>query len=275
MIIDTHVHFWRYTQKDFGWIGDDMAAIRRDFPPAELHRHLTRHGVAGAIAVQARQSVEETDWLCELAHEHRFIRGVVGWLPLASAEIERSLEERDPKLVGLRHVLQAESPAFFENAAFNDGLAVLSRFGLSYDLLVTEPQLSAAIELVDRHPTLTFIVDHFAKPLLSGGPSEAWRRGMADLARRPSVYCKISGGITEANLLWKPAEMTPYLDFALEAFSPRRLMFGSNWPVAEAAGGYTPWIGMVSDWVNRLSDAEADEVFSGSAVRAYRLREAK
>ena len=275
MIIDTHVHFWRYTPEDFGWIGDDMAGIRRDFQPAALQRQLTQHGVDGAIAVQARQSVEETDWLCELAHEHRFIRGVVGWLPLASAEIERSLEERDPKLVGLRHVLQAESPAFFENSAFNNGLAVLSRLHLSYDLLVTEPQLPAAIELVDRHPALTFIVDHLAKPTLHAGPSEAWRRSVADLARRSNVFCKVSGGITEANLLWKPAEMTPYLDVALEAFSPRRLMFGSNWPVAEAAGGYAPWIGMVSDWVKQLSDAEAGDVFGRSAMRAYRLQEAK
>ncbi len=271
MIIDTHVHFWQYTPEEFGWIGDDMAAIRRDFLPADLP--LKQHGVDGVIAVQARQSVAETVWLTELAMRHPAIRGIVGWLPLASPAIEPLLEERHPKLIGLRHVLQAESPAFFADAAFNDGLAVLSRLGLSYDLLVTEPQLPAAIELVDRHPNLTFIVDHLAKPELKGGPSVAWRGGIAELARRPNVLCKISGGITEAKLDWRAADMTPYFDSALEAFSPRRLMFGSNWPVAEAAGGYGRWLAAVRDWAAKLTASGRADLFGETAKRAYRLEE--
>jgi L-fuconolactonase len=267
MVIDTHVHFWQYTPAEFGWIDDDMAAIRRDFLPSNYS------GADGLIAVQARQSVGETVWLAELAMQHSSIRGVVGWLPLASPSIEPLLEERHPKLLGLRHVLQAESPAFFADAAFNNGLAVLSRLGLSYDLLITEPQLPAAIELVDRHPKLTFIVDHLAKPELKAGPTLAWRQGIADLARRPNVCCKISGGITEAKLNWQAGEMTPYFDVVLEAFSPRRLMFGSNWPVAEAAGGHGKWASAVRDWAAKLTPGENAELFSGAAARAYRLQE--
>jgi L-fuconolactonase len=268
MTIDTHVHFWQYSPEEFGWIGDDMASIRRDFLPADYR------GADGLIAVQARQSVTETVWLAELAMQHPIIRGIVGWLPLASPQIEPLLEERHPKLVGLRHVLQAESPAFFADAAFNDGLAVLARSGLAYDLLVTEPQLPATIELVDRHPTLTFIVDHLAKPELKAGPSTAWRQGITKLARRSNVYCKVSGGITEANLRWQPAEMTPYFEVVLEAFGAWRLMFGSNWPVAEAAGGYSKWTNAVWDWAAKLTPSENEDLFSNSAARAYRLQEA-
>lgn len=283
IVIDTHVHFWRYTDEEFGWIGDDMAAIRKDFLPADYPGF-------ELVAVQARQSIEETDWLLSLQSQnppggrgprlsstdvHGYstgdarVCGVVGWLPLQSPEFESLLESR--KLVGLRHVLQAEPEAFFAGEAFNHGLAVLADRGLTYDLLVTESQLPQTIRLVDRHPALRFVVDHLAKPDLTAGPTDAWRKDMAELSRRSNVFCKISGGITEANHRWQPEELYPYIDVALEAFGPRRLMYGSNWPVSMATGGTSRWLEAVLHSVAKLSKPEQERIFSGTAVSVYRL----
>ena len=272
MIIDTHVHFWRYTPADFGWIGDDMAGIRCDFMPSDYNVMRDSLLVDGIVAVQARQSVEETEWLLSLALKHDYIRGIVGWLPLVSAGIASMLDTH--KVVGLRHVLQAEPEAFFSNPAFDRGLQVLASRGLTYDLLVSEPQLDATIELVDRHQDLRFIVDHLGKPELKSGLSDAWRRGMMELGRRENVCCKISGGITEANLRWHPEDMEPYFDVALEAFSPRRLMIGSNWPVSEAARGYSRWFAVVRDWAEKLTKDEREQLMTKTAVRVYRLEKA-
>jgi L-fuconolactonase len=266
MMIDTHVHFWRYTPQEFGWLEGGLTVIRKDFLPTDFS-----HGYS-LVAVQARQSVEETDWLLALAKEHDAIRGVVGWLPLVSPDVESMLDNRN--VVGLRHVLQAEPETFFTDAAFNRGLEVLAKRGLTYDLLVSEPQLDATIDLVDRHSDLRYVVDHLAKPDLTAGPTDAWRRGMMDLGRRENVCCKISGGITEANLRWRPEDMQPYFDVVLEAFSPRRLMFGSNWPVSEAAGGYGQWLGAVQTWAGKLTDVENEQLMSKTAVRVYRLEKA-
>jgi L-fuconolactonase len=271
MTIDTHQHFWRYTPEEYGWISGEMAVIRRDYLPADLAVLLAKHGVDGVIAVEARQTIAETEWLLALAREHPFIRGVVGWMPLASPDIERLLDGHDPRLVGLRHVLQEEPMAFFAGAGFNRGLDVVAKRGLAYDLLVNEPQLGATLELVDRHPSLRLIVDHLAKPNLAAGPSAAWRGGIMELARRPNVMCKISGGITEIDFGWTPAQMAPYFDTVLEAFGPLRVMFGSNWPVSDTAGGYGPWIDAVRKWAAKLSPDEQSALFSQTAVRAYRL----
>jgi L-fuconolactonase len=270
MLIDTHQHFWRYTTDEFGWIPDEMAIIRRDFFPADLAPLLAANHVDGVIAVQARQTEAETRWLLELADHHPFIHGVVGWLDLRSPNISNQLNDHaGGALVGLRHVLQGEPDAFMEDVDFNRGLTALADANLAYDLLILEKQLPAAIALVDRHPQLRFILDHFGKPRIDVNEIEPWKTHLRELSRRSNVWCKISGGITEAALDWTPHRLRPCLDTSLEAFGPNRLIFGSNWPVCEAAGGYGPWIDAIRRWASALSLTEQDTIFGDNAMEFY------
>jgi L-fuconolactonase len=274
MILDAHNHFWRYTAEEFGWLEGGLSPLRRNFLPVEFGELLASHGVGAAIAVQARQCEAETQWLLDLAGQHEFIAGVVGWVPLASPDIDEHLDRfsSSGKLVGVRHVLQGEPDAYAQRGDFNRGIAALQRYGLVYELLVMERQLPAAIELVDRHPSIRFVLDHLGKPQLDVGVSEPWRTHMRQLARRPNVSCKLSGGVTEANLQWKPVMLRPYFDAALEAFGPGRLMFGSNWPVCEAAGGYGRWMSAVQQWAQPLSPTDRHQLFSAAAHKTYRLK---
>jgi L-fuconolactonase len=232
-------------------------------------------GVQGVISVQARQTIEETEWLLDLADQHSFIRGVVGWVPLVSDRVRDDLSRLSwrAKLKAVRHVLQDEpDDDYMLRADFNRGIGALKEFGLRYDLLIFERQLPAAIKLVDRRPELTFIVDHIAKPRIVDNTISPWHESMRDLARRPNVYCKLSGVVTEADhKTWTPSQLKPYLDAALDAFGPARLMFGSDWPVCLLACGYQRWYQVVRDFSSSLSADEQQRVFGGTAVEAYGL----
>jgi L-fuconolactonase len=272
--IDSHQHFWRYTAEEFGWIGEDLRAIRRDFLPADLAPALRSAGVSGTVAVQARQTLEETRWLLELARSHPLIRGVVGWVPLADPGLSGVLDDLadEPMLKGVRHVLQGEPDAFMADPAFNAGIRRITSRGLSYDLLVLARQLPSAIRFVDAHPRQRIVLDHIAKPVISGPPPAEWRRRIRELARRPHVSCKFSGLVTEVRGgRWLPALLEPYFDAVLEAFGPRRLMFGSDWPVCLGASGYQRWAGFVRRCARRLSPSEGARILGGNAAEFYRL----
>ncbi len=277
MYLDSHQHFWRYEAREFDWIDESMAAIRRDFLLADLAPVLALGGVDGTIAVQARQSVAETDWLLKLAGENpRMIRGVVGWLPLREQgeRVGRLLEERNESglLKGVRHVLQGEPDAYMADADFNAGVGQLAGFGLSYDLLVRAPQLPSVIGLVDRHPDLPVVLDHGAKPVVQGAPDAAWMRLIRELARRPQVGCKLSGLVTEVpGWKWTVETVRPYFDTVLEAFGADRLMFGSDWPVCLVATPYAAWLDGVRTLIADLSADEQTLILGGTAARFYRL----
>ena len=209
MKIDAHHHCWCYTPEEFAWIGDDMAAIRRDYSPADLSPLLIATGQDGSVAVQARQTMPETIGLLEHAHRHPFIKGVVGWVPLIDPKVAGLLDElqEDQKLKGVRHVLQGEPDSYMAGRAFNAGLAAVTTHGLGYDLLVKAPQLPAAIQLVDRHPALAIVLDHLAKPVIAGAPPPEWCRNLVELAQRPNVCCKFSGLVTRTHpwgARWSP-----------------------------------------------------------------------
>jgi L-fuconolactonase len=274
-VVDAHQHFWTYDPREYDWIGDDLAAIRRDFLPEDLAREIQAAGVDAVVSVQARQTLEETRWLLDLAERNDFVAGVVGWVPLASASVADTLAElaASPKLRGVRHVLQGEpDPDYAARPDFDRGIASLHGFGLAYDVLVYERQLPAAIALVDRHPDQVFVVDHAAKPRIRDAVLSPWRERMRELARRPNVFCKLSGMATEADLRgWTRASLEPYADVVLEAFGPARSMFGSDWPVCLAACPYSRWLATVRELCGRLSAAEQEMVLGGTARRAYRL----
>jgi L-fuconolactonase len=274
-MIDSHHHFWRYDPREYGWISESMSILRRDFLPADLQREAHAAGIDGVVSVQARQTVEETRWLLELAGQNAFLRGVVGWVPLVSAGVRQDLERFAvyPKLKAVRHVLQDEpDDDYILRDDFNRGIALLKEFGLRYDILIFERHLPQTIEFVDRHPGLTFILDHVAKPRIRDRLLSPWRENMRELARRPNVYCKLSGMATEADPhAWTPKQLWPYMEVALEAFGPRRLMFGSDWPVCLLAVEYPRWLAVVREFAAKLSPAEQERMFGGTAIEAYGL----
>lgn len=275
MRVDAHQHFWRYSQEEYGWISDPMAAIRRDFLPGDLRPLLLESGIDATIAVQARQSLAETDWLLDLADGHDWIAGVVGWAPLASLRVHETLEKLAvrPKLRGVRHVLQGEADEFMLRDDFNAGIALLRRYSLTYDVLVVERQLPAAIQFVDRHPEQPFVLDHIAKPLIAAHELEPWRTHIRELARRPHVSCKLSGMVTEAAFnTWTVEDLRPYIETVLEYFGAERLMFGSDWPVCTVAASYARWVSVVREFTAELTEDEQESIFGGNAARFYGLQ---
>lgn len=275
-VIDAHHHLWRYSSSEFDWIDDGMAKLRRDFLPEDFETEVKVAGVDGTVVVQARQSLEETRWLCGLASASSMIRGVVGWAAIASPDFEHVLSEMKqlPKLVGLRHVVQGEAPGFLDAEAFNHGVSLLKDADLAYDILIFERQLEEAIRFVDRHPSQPFVLDHIAKPRIAAAELEPWRTHIREIARRPNVVCKLSGIVTEAEWSnWTLETLRPYLDTCLEAFGPERLMAGSDWPVCLLASGYEHWWSTLRAYFTDCSEQERDAVFGGTASRFYHLRE--
>jgi len=270
MRIDAHQHFWRYTEIEFGWIDDAMASIRRDFLPADLAPLLNETGIDATVAVQARQSMEETEWLLQLADAYPQIAGVVGWVPLIDPKVEKVLEalSANSKFRGVRHVLQAEPSEYMAREDFNTGVALLRPYSLTYDLLILQHQLPAAIKFVDRHPNQPMVLDHLAKPLIASHEIEPWRAQILELARRPHISCKLSGMVTEADFHnWTIEDLQPYVETALEAFGPERLLFGSDWPVCTVASSYKRWLDVVKQCTAGLSSDEHDKILGENAQK--------
>jgi L-fuconolactonase len=275
MVIDSHHHFWKYSPEEYGWIGEGQTILRRDFLPADLKKEIDAVKVDGVVSVQARQSMEETRWLLELAQKNDFIRGVVGWAPLISPSVEKDLEKfaGQKKLKAFRHVLQDEQDdRYAVREDFVRGIGALKKFGLAYDILIYEKQLPASIDLVDEFPNQVFVLDHVAKPKIRQKILSPWRERMKDLAKRENVYCKLSGMATEADHGgWEATDLRPFVDVVLEAFGPKRLMFGSDWPVCLLAVTYQRWVATVWEFISKLSAAEKERIMGGTAVEAYKL----
>lgn len=274
-IIDTHHHFWKYSTAEYGWISEEMKSIRRDFLPADLKKTLDEAGVSGAVSVQARTTVEESDWLLSMAEKNDFLRGVVGWVPLTEKDVDKHLERlaKHKKFKGVRHVIQGEpDDNYILRPDFNEGIKKLLKYKLRYDILIFEKHLKPSIRFVDQHPNQMFILDHVAKPKIKERILSPWREDMIELGKRPNVYCKISGMITEADWKkWTSADLAPYLDTALQAFGPKRLLFGSDWPVMLVAGQYKPWVELVKETIKRYSKDEQEQILSKNAITAYGL----
>jgi L-fuconolactonase len=274
-VIDSHHHLWRYSASEYDWINNRMAALRRDFLPSDLVIEFANAEVDGAVTVQARQTLEETEWLLELARTCKQIRGVVGWAPIAASNFQDSLHKlaADPKLVGLRHIVQAEPQGFLDGADFNRGIRALHTTGLVYDLLILQSQLDEAIRFVDRHPDQIFVLDHIAKPKIAAREIEPWRTRIQELSKRANVCCKLSGMVTEDS--WSNSSLEslrPYLDIAVEAFGPDRLMAGSDWPVCLVATSYAQWWTMLRTYFAAFSESERTNIFGATAIKVYDLK---
>ncbi|MEL7121094.1 MAG: amidohydrolase family protein [Bacteroidota bacterium] len=272
MRIDTHNHFWEYDPIRDSWIDDSMGAIRRDFLPQDLFPILHKSKVDACITVQANQSEKETTFLLELAEENSFIKGVVGWVDLLADNVEERLAffSEQPKLKGIRHILQAEPNDFVLRKDFQNGIAHLNKFKLVYDILIYPSQIANSINLVEKFPDQTFVLDHVAKPDIRNNQILHWKKDIEILASYPNVFCKVSGLVTEASWNnWKYEDFKPYLDVVFEAFGVERIMFGSDWPVCLLAAKYDEVIGIVERYILQLSKEEKNKVMGLNAMKVY------
>lgn len=273
-IIDAHQHFWIYDPDEYDWISDGMHRLKHDFLPENLIEIFQRNDVNGCIAVQARSKLEETDCLLSLADEFDWIKAVVGWLDLFSTDREEILDKyRDrAKLKGFRHIVQAEPDDFLTRVEVQEAIRLIGKKGFAYDILIFPPQLPAAVSLLKTCPDQHFILDHLAKPYIKDKKLEPWKKDLKELATFENVWCKLSGLITEAEWdTWIYEDIRPYLDVALEAFGPDRLMFGSDWPVCTLSGTYDQVKAVVERWATTLSETEQTHFWYQNSVEAYKL----
>lgn len=274
--VDAHQHFWRYGAEEYGWIGEGMDVLKRDFLPDELRLELDGQGVYGTVAVQARGTEAETDFLLGLAATYPWILAVVGWIDLRADDLEARLEARASSAVlkGYRHQVQDEpSPsAFLEDGRFNRGVERLQRRGKVYEVLIRSHDIPAAAAFCGRHDLGPLVLDHLGKPDVRHESAAEWGKRVRPLAALEHVSCKLSGLITEAPWrAWKERDLLPYLDVALECFGPERLLFGSDWPVCLLSGSYGQVRGLAEAATASLSETEREAVFGGNARRVYGL----
>jgi L-fuconolactonase len=276
MRIDAHQHFWIYSKEEYGWISDTMSILKRDFLPDDLVKELKENKFDGSIAVQARQTLQETEWLINLAEQNEFIKGVVGWLDIQSPQFKHQIEKysRRNKLVGIRHVVQDEpDDRFMLRSEFVNGMRLLENYDLVYDILIFEKQLPATLELVSRFPNQRFVLDHIGKPKIAYTIVEPWKSLISELAQYPEVYCKVSGMVTEADWqYWKKEDLLPYLDTIFDSFGPDRILFGSDWPVCTLAAPYKQVTEIVFDYIKQFPNEDRNKVLGINANKVYNLK---
>ena len=276
MKIDAHHHFWKYDPQTYSWMNEKMDILKVDYQPLDLKKEIAEVGIDGVVSVQADQSLRETDDLLEHAKVNDFIQGVVGWLPLAKQNVRNLMDKYadNSLLKGIRHVVQDEpDDNFILGEQFNRGVSLLKEYNWVYDILIYERQLSPSIQFVDRHPEQIFVLDHIAKPRIGDSMIEPWKTQMFEMAKRENVSCKLSGIATEANWSeWKKEDLIPYMDVALEAFGPDRMMFGSDWPVARLAVEYGPWVEICREFISTLSGDEQNLIEGNVASKVYGLK---
>jgi L-fuconolactonase len=270
--IDAHQHFWQIELGDYHWMSPDLTELYRDFGPEDLQPLLSRHGIARTILVQAAQTREETQFLLDIAERTPFVAGVVGWAEFAdihAAWIIRNLAE-NPLLVGLRPMVQdIPDDDWLLGSQLTPAFRALVEHGLVFDALVFPRHLSRLLVIADRHPDLAIVVDHGAKPAIRDRRLDPWRADMAALAARSNIVCKLSGLATEAGSGWTIEDLRPFVEHLIEVFGPGRLLWGSDWPVVNLAGGYENWRAATETLLAPLDDADRKAVLGGNAAQLY------
>ena len=272
--IDSHQHYWLYDSDRFPWIDSSMKVLESYFLTHNLNPMLIENKIDGTVAVQAHHSETETEFLIGLAEDYKFIKGVVGWVDLTADNVVERLEfySQNKLLKGIRHILQDEPEDFISRPDFVNGLGKLSKFNLTFDLVIHKHQLPAAFDLVSTFPDQKFVLDHIGKPRISDGIDLEWKSNMQDLSRLPNIYCKISGMVTEAkNFEWEKKDFLPFIEEVINAFGIERVMFGSDWPVCLLAAEYKEVVEIVEDYIFAFTISEQEKIMSGNAIVFYEL----
>lgn len=277
-LLDSHLHVWERAKHPQPWLdAQPMSAIDRDFPPDSAVTELAAHGVKGCVVVQAVNDLSETVDLLETARGTAAIRGVVGWLDLTSdvpaqVEVLRASPGGD-LLVGVRHVTFVEAdPRWLARDDVRRGLSALGDAGLAFDVLISHPQLTLAADVARRVPGTTFVINHLGKVPMRSTELASWARDITAIAGCPNVVMKMSGIVTEDDWYgWSTQRLRPVVEHALATFGPARLLFGSDWPVVELAGGFGPWLTAYLELTDDLSQTERDAIDGANATRVYGL----
>ena len=275
MKIDAHQHFWQFDAVRDNWINEEMAIIRKNFLPHDLLPILQANGLDGCVTVQSDQTEAENVFQLQNANKNPFVKGVVGWVDLQSAEVEDRLAfySQFNKMKGFRHVLQGEAKRdLMLQPKFLNGISKLEQFGFTYDILIFPNQLQYIPELVAAFPNQKFVINHIAKPDIKNKNIATWQKNIEAVAVFENVSCKISGMVTEADWhYWQPQHFTPYLDVVVNAFGISRVMFGSDWPVCLLAGGYKKMLDIVTNYFASFSATEQAQFFGENATKFYSL----
>lgn len=273
--VDAHHHVWRLDRGDYGWLTPALVPIYRDFSLDDLHPLLAGASVDATVLVQAAPSVAETEFLLRVAGASGgLVRGVVGWVDLAAPDAPATLERlaQDPLLKAIRPMLQdIADPEWILRSDVDRGIAVAERLGLRFDALVKPSQLTAVLRMIERHPGLPVVIDHGGKPSIVDRDWEPWASRMAALAQHRHVACKLSGLATEAGPGWTVGTLARYVDHLLACFGSQRLLWGSDWPVVDLAGGYARWVRATDQLLARISQADRNAILGESARRFYGL----
>ena len=275
MRIDAHHHLWTLARGDYGWLTPDLAPIYRDFQLSDLAPHLSAVGIEGTILVQAAPTEGETMFLLDIAENAELVRGVVGWTDFDAADGVARIDALAARnlLVGLRPMVQdIGDDDWLLGPALAPLLAAMARNSLVFDALVLPRHLPKLLRVIDIHPDLEFVLDHCGKPRLATGEIAIWQRDIALLAEHPNIVCKLSGLVTEAAPDWQIADLRQAVDHVLACFGPQRMLWGSDWPVVNLAGGYAKWFAAAETLLADLSPDEKADIFGGSAVRIYLSR---
>jgi len=279
MRIDAHQHFWRLARGDYGWLTRELAPIYRDFGIEDLKPHLAAAGVVGTVLVQAAATEAETDFLLGLAGESgAAVKAVVGWADFEARDAPRRLERlgQNPLLRGIRPMMQdIPDTDWMLSANLEPAFRAVVDLGLCFDALVQPRHLTNLRRLLDRYPGLRLVVDHAAKPRIAAQEWEPWAVDMGAIARETDAWCKLSGLATEAGTAWTVADLEPYADHLLDCFGSERLIWGSDWPVVELAGGYDRWRAATEVLLQPLDEAERERVLGENAARFYGIASAR
>jgi len=273
MIVDAHQHFWDPARGDYGWLKPDNP-IHRVFSPSDLRPRMDEAGVDATILVQAAPTPAETDYMLGIARDTPWILGVVGWIDLAAANVADEVRRRarDPLFVGVRPMLQdLDDPSWILQPSLTPALDTVAAAGLVFDALILSHQIQAVIEVARRHPQLPIVLDHAAKPHL-GEAMAQWLSEMAQLAVLPNVSCKVSGLLTELRPGGGKADVVRAIDVVFDLFGPRRLLWGSDWPVLTLAGGYKDWFDLAHETIVGRDSSAIAAMMGGNALRIYRPR---
>src|SRR6266853_1220316 len=272
MRIDAHHHLWSLAWGNYGWLTSELAPIYRDFGLADLAPHLAAAGIEGTILVQAAATEAETLFLLDIAESSDVVRGVVGRTDFDAANGAARIDALAARklLVGLRPMLQdIHDDDWLLGPALAPLLTAMVRNGLVFDALVLPRHLPRLLRVIDSHPDLEFVLDHCGKPRLATGEIAIWRRDVALLAEHPNIVCKLSGLVTEAVPDWQIADLRQAVDHVRGCFGPQRMLWGSDWPVVNLAGGYARWLAAAETLLADLSPDEQADIFGGNAARIY------
>jgi len=273
MRVDAHQHFWRISRGDYDWLTpQDHPAICRDFGPDDLALLLIGAGIERTVLVQAAPTDAETRYLLDLAELTGFVAGVVGWTDLEAPDAPEKIEAlaRHPKLKGLRPMLQGlEDDGWIVRPALAPALKAVRAAGLRLDALVMPRHLPYLAAFLAAHPDLPVVIDHGAKPDIAAGGNDAWATAMLQIGEETGAYCKLSGLVTEAAPGWTEETLKPYVGVLLQAFGPQRLMWGSDWPVVNEAGGFAAWRAAADALTEACSPEDRDWIFGRTAQRFY------